>query len=420
MSDHPSRRSFLAGAAAFSAWASIPSLAAAAGARDPRFVTIILRGGLDGLAAVAPTGDRHYEEVRDRFAMPEEGDLSGYPLDGFFTLTRQIPTLAELYRRGEALFVHAVHTPYRSRSHFEGQDILENGLTTDTYHESGWLGRALAQLPVDSAMNRGGSFAAASATPLVLRGASNVVTWLPAGMPAASDDTRARLLSLYEHTDPVLAEALSAGLRLETLAGTETQIRSEVREGMMAMDAAGGRRQVVGAATAAGRAMAADDGARVGFLDLSGFDTHRGQTLVEGRLGRTLAELDLAVKSLKRGLGDAWRDTVVAVLTEFGRTVRMNGSQGTDHGTATVAMLLGGAVKGGRVIADWPGLSERDLYEGRDLAPTTDLRAVLKGTLRDHLGLDDRTLGSIVFPETADLRPVDGLIAAQGPRAGLR
>ena len=418
---HPSRRSVLAGTAAFTAWASIPRIAMASGGRDPRFVTIILRGALDGLAAVAPVGDPLYEEVRDKYAMPLEGEHAGFQLNDYFRLNEKLPTVADLYAKGEALFVHAVHTPYRQRSHFEGQDILENGTTSDSHHQDGWLGRALAELPVDSMINRRGGFAAASSTPLLMRGAPNVVTWLPAGMPAASGDTRARLLSLYEHTDPVLAQAMAAGLRLEDLAGSETAINEEVDAGMMAMDAKGGARQVIAAATAAGRTLAADDGARIGFLDLSGFDTHRNQLLVDGRLGRTFADLDMAIQALKNALGDVWRDTVVAIVTEFGRTVRVNGSQGTDHGSATVAMLLGGAVNGGRVIADWPGLGREQLFEGRDLMPTTDLRAVLKGTLRDHLGLDKAVLGTTVFPDTADLAPMDGLITtSRETRAALR
>ena len=411
MVDHPTtRRGFLLGGVAFTAWAAIPKVAIAAGPRDPRFLAVVLRGGLDGLAAVAPVGDPAYEAVRDTFAMPLEGPRAATPLDGFFALNSRLPTLAELYSRGEALFVHAVHTPYRSRSHFEAQDVLENGTTSAAHFKDGWLGRAIRHLPADSAIARHGAFAAAPSTPLVMRGASDVVSWLPPGFPSASADTRARLLSLYEHTDPVLAKAMAEGLALEQVAGTEAEVAEAVEAGMMGMDARGADRQAIAAATAAARTMAQDDGPRIGFLDMTGFDTHRGQRVVDGRLGRTLDRLDKSVDALRRGLGDAWKDTVVAVTTEFGRTVRMNGSNGTDHGTATVAMLLGGAVAGGRVVADWPGLSTRALHEGRDLAPTSDLRAVLKGTLRDHLGVERRALGDTVFPETLRLDPVDGLI----------
>ncbi len=412
MFDHPSRRGFLGGVAAFSAWASIPRVAMAAGGRDPRFMTIVLRGAMDGLGCVAPIGDPAYDELRDDDAMPISGEKSGLLLNDFFMLNRNLPTVAELYTKGEALIVHAVHTPYRERSHFEGQDVLENGTTSESHHSDGWLGRALAQMPVDSGIRRGGGFAAASATPLLLRGASNIVTWLPAGLPTASDDTRLRLISLYEHTDPALAEAMSRGLALENIAGTEMEITASIDAGMnsMGMENPGAARQELAAATAAARAMAADDGARIGFLDLSGFDTHRAQTLINGRLGRSLTRLDNVIRALHQGLGPVWNDTVIAIVTEFGRTVRFNGSNGTDHGSGTVAMLLGGAVSGGKVVADWPGLRPQDLFEGRDLMPTTDLRAVMKGVLRDHLGVDQAALGTTVFPDTQGLRPIDNLI----------
>lgn len=412
MIDHPSRRGFLLGGVAFTAWASIPRLAVAAAPRDPRFIAVILRGGLDGLAAVAPVGDPAYEEVRERFPVPTSGENAGFRLNDYFVLNSRLPTLADLYNKGEALFVHAVHTPYRQRSHFAAQDVLENGTPTDVHHRDGWLGRAIETMPVDSLIARQGGFAAASSTPLVMRGKANVVTYLPAGLPAASQDTRMRLLDLYEHTDPVLAEAFAEGLRLDGITGGEKGMKNALREDLAGMQMERRAGPAVNSAYAAGRAMAQDDGPRIGFLDMSGFDTHRAQKVINGRLGRTLAILDNTIETLRRSLGDeAWKDTVVAVITEFGRTVRMNGSYGTDHGSATVAMLLGGAVKGGRVVADWPGLEKSNLWDGRDLMPTMDLRGVLKGVMRDHLGLDQAALATHIFPETQGVRPVDGLIA---------
>ncbi|WP_226580651.1 DUF1501 domain-containing protein [Acuticoccus sediminis] len=407
---HPTRRSVLIGGAAFTAWASIPTIARAAGSRDPRFVALILRGGMDGLAVVAPIGDPSYEAVRDEFSMPLEGPDAGIPLDGFFVLNPRMTRLAELYRKGEALFVHAAHTAYRERSHFDAQDVLENGTTAAAHYKDGWLGRIIQGLPADGDVAKDGAFAAATTTPLTLRGAPRVVTWLPPGFAEASDDTRSRLLMMYEHTDPVLARAMAEGLDLSRVTGSEVETGEAVKAMLGTMEANGFERQVVAAATAAGRAMSTDDGPRVGFLDMSGFDTHLRQSVTSGRIGRALTALDLSIGALRDSLGDAWDNTVVAVMTEFGRTVRMNGSDGTDHGTATVAMLLGGAVKGGRVYADWPGLAPNALFEGRDLAPTTDLRAVLKGVARDHLGLDPRMLGGSVFPGTEGLRPIDGLV----------
>lgn len=409
---HPTRRQMLAGGAIFTAWATIPTIAWAARPRDPRFLAVILRGGMDGLGVVAPVGDPTYQDVRDEFAMPVAGADAGLALDGFFALNVRLPQLHALYHRGEALFVHAAHTPYRERSHFEGQDVLENGTASHAHHRDGWLGRATLELAPDSAIARQGGFAAAPATPLVMRGAGGVVTWLPPGMPAASDDTRARLLSMYEHTDPVLASALAEGLSLEAVTGTEVAMAAAVEDGMAGMSVAPKHHQIIAAATAAGRSMARDDGPRVGFLDMVGFDTHRQQKVIDGSLGNTLVGLDAMIGALKAALGEAWGSTVVAITTEFGRTVRINSSAGTDHGSATVAMLVGGAVRGGRVVADWPGLSQSALHEGRDLRPTTDLRAVLKGALRDHLGIEARALAEGVFPDSAAVRPLDGLIRA--------
>jgi uncharacterized protein (DUF1501 family) len=402
----PTRRGFLLGSAAVAAWAALPKLASAAGARDPRLVTVILRGGLDGLAAVAPIGDRAYEAARGGLALSEAGEAS-IPLDNFFALNPRMPHIAGLYRRGEALFVHATSTPYRGRSHFDGQDILENGLAQSGYHRDGWLGRALAVMPAADRVGRFAGFAVAPTTPLVLKGERDILTFMPVGFHQASIDTRARLLDLYEHTDPTLADILESGVGLEEIVGTEAELTEATRMGTVSER--GRNRSLEGVATAAGRAMATDDGPRVGFLDINGFDTHRAQRPVEGLLGRQLALLDAGIAALERALGPVWKDTTVVVITEFGRTVAMNGSSGTDHGTATVAMLFGGAVRGGRVVADWPGLGGRDLYEGRDLKPTTDLRAVLKGVLRDQFGLDDAVLATTVFPDSADVRPMDSL-----------
>lgn len=405
---HPSRRGFLGASAAFSAWAGIPRIAAASG-RDPRLVLMLLRGGLDGLSLCAPVGDPAYDSYRDEFAVALDGPVPGTSLDNFFALNGRLKTVADLYANREATFIQAVATPYRSRSHFEAQDVLENGTDSHSHHQDGWLGRAVALMEADSRVASSRAFAAASSTPLALRGAPDVITYLPAGFPAASDDTRARLIDLYEHTDPLLAQVMLEGLALEATAGTEAQQTMMAESDMGGMSRTQQRekfRQTIAAAAAAGRSMAADDGPRIGFLDMSGFDTHRRHQ----QLGDVLEGLDGAIAALRDQMAPVWRDTVVVVVTEFGRTVRMNASDGTDHGTATAAMLLGGAVDGGRVIADWPGLAENALYEGRDLMPTTDLRAVLKGMLRDHLGLEGLLLAERVFPGTEDVRPLDGLV----------
>jgi uncharacterized protein (DUF1501 family) len=237
---------------------------------------------------------------------------------------------------------------------------------------------------------------------LVLRGAAPTVGWAPAALPQADDDTAARLIDLYNHRDPALATALSQGLKLEKAAlGDDMKPKGGTNNaGAMRLTARG-----------AAKLMAADDGPRIAALAFDGWDTHANEGGAVGRLAQLLSGLDGALAELESGLGQHWRDTVVVVATEFGRTARINGTEGTDHGTGTIALLAGGAAKGGRVIADWPGLKASSLYEGRDLAPTTDLRAALKGVLRDHLGLSERVLAQSVFPDSAQVKPMQGLLA---------
>lgn len=401
MSMHPfSRRGFLFTSGTLMAWAFMPKILSAAPARDPRFVAIVLRGALDGLATVAPVGDPDYVRVRNGLVLTGDGERGGFDLDGFFVLNSNMPRLAELYRRGEALIVHAAATPYRDRSHFDGQDVLESGEGGPGVTDSGWLNRALLALPQGEPIARRETLALGAQIPLIVRGEAPVVTLLPPGIEAASDDTRMRILDLYEHTDPALAARFADAMKLRA------------RLGMSGDDLAGaseGRRFRYAGETA-GKLLSRDDGPRVGAISLNGWDTHQEEGPIDGRLGRLLSALDGAIDGLRTSLGPAWKETVVTVVTEFGRTAAMNGTDGTDHGTATVMLVVGGAVKGGRVLADWPGLSPHALYEGRDLMPTTDVRAVLKGMLRDHLGVPEGALAGTVFPDSETARPVGGLV----------
>ena len=403
-----SRRGFLGAAATFTAWAGMPRLALAGGA-DPRFLVVVLRGALDGLSAVAPAGDPDLVRMRGEVALG--GARKGVPLDDLFVLSPQLPGLARLYAAREAVIVHAVATPYRDRSHFDGQDVLESGVVVPGGSDTGWLGRALAALPSGGAARTGGGFAAGAAVPLVMRGPAPVATWLPAGFPEASSDTRSRLLDLYRHTDSGLAAAMEAGLRLSAVSGGE-QVMAASALAFTDAEATRRARQVEEVAAVAGRLLAEPGGPRIGTIDIDGWDTHADSDPTKGRLGQSLAALDGALGALERSLGPAWKETAVLIVTEFGRTVAINGTGGTDHGTATTAFLVGGAVAGGRVVADWPGLKPKALYEGRDLMPTTDLRAMAKGVLRDHLGFGETLLTTAVFPGSETVRPVDGLIRA--------
>lgn len=410
MSFHPTRRAVLAGASLL-LWSAIPRTAFASG-RDPRFVMVILRGGMDGLAAVAPVGDPAYAAVRDGHLLPQDGPNARLPLDGFFALNGRMTATHALWQKGEALFVHAAHTPYRERSHFSGQDVLENGTPSETHFRDGWLGRALAEIPTVGSVTPRSGLAVATAVPLILKGGPEVLTWMPPGLPPASDDTRMRLLDLYTHTDPALAAFLEAGLSLEAVAGSEAEMLAAMGEINGAARGGPARRmqEVDQTAASVGRVMTAEDGPRIAVVDLTGFDTHRRQGDVDGTLADQLALVDRLVDRLQTTLAPVWGDTVIAIATEFGRTVRINGSAGTDHGAATVAMLVGGAVAGGRVIADWPGLREEALFDGRDLMPTTDVRALFKGVLADGFGIGERLLAERVFPETAGVKPLDGLL----------
>jgi uncharacterized protein (DUF1501 family) len=403
------RRRFLtSGSASLALWSLMPRQASAA-SRDPRLLVVILRGGLDGLAAVAPIGDPQYGALRGELALAATGDGAALPLDGTFALNGMMPNLAAIYARKQALIVHAVHTPYRERSHFDGQDVLESGLPGFARSDDGWLNRALAQLPnAGRADPRGLTLGAM--VPLMMRGEAPVLSWIPkvAGIPLR-ESTIARLTDLYAQTDPALARAFAQGLRIGAIA--DESEKAAAAAGVAPQTGPKPHRDFVDPAEAAARFMANPSGPRIGVLSYNGWDTHAFEGPTRGQLANRLAGLDAALMAFANGMGPAWKDTVCVVVTEFGRTVRVNGTAGTDHGMATSAFLVGGALAGGRVIADWPGLAEQALYEGRDLKPTLDLRAVLKGVLRDHVGLPDKALNEIVFPSSAAIKPMQGLVA---------
>jgi uncharacterized protein (DUF1501 family) len=400
------RRELLIASGTLFAWAYLPKLAGAEG-RDPRLLVIVLRGALDGLAAVAPVGDPDWPALRGNNALTLDGKPAALPLDSFFALNPAMPNLHRLYTSGAAAIVHAAATPYRERSHFDGQDVLESGLPKPGAADSGWLNRALASLqPAGRAGSSRDAFAIGPIAPLVVRGPAPVLSWTPRRLPPASGDTVMRLIELYRHTDPVLARALEERMGLATIA------RAGGMDGEQPRPPAAGQLRAYFAESAgtAAKFLARPDGPRIGALAFDGWDTHAAEGAMNGRLATLLSALDGAVAAIETEMNDAWRETVVAIITEFGRTARINGTDGTDHGTATVALLAGGALKGGRVIADWPGLRPAKLHEGRDLKPTTDLRAVLKGLLKDHLRVEPAVLATKVFPDSATVKPMPGLL----------
>lgn len=401
-----SRRETLALGAGFAvstSFAGIP-VALARAATERRLVVVILRGALDGLAAVPPFTDPDYRDRRGALALPDPNAADGMlALDGRFGLHPSLQPLHALYQSGELAVVHAVATPYRSRSHFDGQDLLENGSDTPHGLADGWLNRALGLLGAGaggrSTQARLG-LAVGQSVPLLLRGPTPVASWAPNDMRQADPDFLDRLARLYAH-DALFGPALQEGLKAQAMA--EEVLGGPAGDGMTSGRMYGGARPIVAlrlAATAVGKLLAAADGPRVAVLEMLGWDTHAGQGALTGRLAGVMKGLGDGLAALKGALGPAWGDSAVAVATEFGRTVAINGTNGTDHGTGTVAFLLGGRIAGGRVIADWPGLGASQLFQGRDLAPTTDLRAVMKALLVEHLGLPIDGVERVVFPNS--------------------
>jgi uncharacterized protein (DUF1501 family) len=405
----PSRRQLLLSSGTLFAWAYLPRLARAEG-RDPRFLTFILRGALDGLAVAAPVGDPGWVALRGDNALTFDSKTPALRLDNFFALHPAMPNLHAMFQAREAIIVHACATPYRERSHFDGQDVLESGLTKPVPSETGWLNRALGSLASGGRVDPNGSkaFGVGPVTPLVVLGPAPVLSWSPQQVMPASDDTVHRLLALYHHSDQKLAVALEEHSKLAAIE------RAGDMEQMPGGPKPAGRGQARAyfseVAGTAAKFLAQPDGPRVGALALDGWDTHVNEGIASGRLSQLLGALDDALGAVKTNMGPAWRETIVALITEFGRTARINGTDGTDHGTGTVALLAGGALKGRRVIADWPGLKPGDLYEDRDLKATTDLRAVLKGLLKDHLRADERALAASVFPGSEAVKPMSGLV----------
>jgi uncharacterized protein (DUF1501 family) len=388
MRDGCNRRRFLGLAATLAGSSAWPRPLPANDRDRPRLAVVVLRGALDGLAAVMPYGDRSYRQQRAQLALSEY-----LKLDDLFALHPSLATLARLYAEGQLAIVHAVGSPYRERSHFDGQKVLENG-TTGPATRDGWLNRALG---VARGIGSARGLALGHTVPLVLRGPNEVDTWAPTPLPAPDEDTLARIAAMYE-ADGELA--------------TQLQRAFESRE-LMPSEAGPPRRRRAGsleAFAAAGRLLALADGPAVAVLESHGWDTHANQGARDGPLAARLALLDEGVAALQDALAAAWHWTVILIVTEFGRTVRPNGTGGTDHGTATAAFALGGAVAGGRVIADWPGLAGPVLHDGRDLRPTTDIRALFKAVLHEHFGVADSDLETGVFPDSRGVARIEGLL----------
>ncbi len=391
------RRRFLTAAGLGCATLAMPTLSFANAASEKRLVLVILRGAMDGLALAAPYADPEYARLRGELALSAPGSDGGtLPLDDSFGLHPSFETLHSLYREGEASIIHAVASPYRERSHFDGQDILENGGASVGLLRDGWLNRALE--PLGGSLGDERAIALAQNTPLVLRGDNSVMSWAPSRLPHASDSTLERLADLYAE-DEFFSTRLTQAMSSQEIAGGANSMQGRQR---------GDAEALRSAATSAARFLTTDGGPSIAVIEVGGWDTHANQGAANGQLANRFAAMDAGLRSLREELGDAWSETVVAVVTEFGRTVRVNGTRGTDHGTATAAVLTGGAVNGGSVVTDWPGL--KDLHEDRDLRPTADIRSVFKAILHDHMNLPSGFVDNDVFPDSRGARPMRDLI----------
>jgi uncharacterized protein (DUF1501 family) len=387
----PTRRQLLTSFAAGAALAAAMRVrwAFAAAPTDKRFVLVILRGALDGLHAVPPYAEPEYARLRPALAIPKPGSAEGaIDLDGHFGLHPSLSPLAELYRAKELIIVPAATTAYRQRSHFDGQDVLENGTPKPFAASDGWLNRSIVELGGRQRLG----VAVGSGIPVVLRGKARVQNWAPTKLPAADQDFLRRLSYVYAE-DPTFANAfqLASAPMDPDLDGRGQRARLRFSE----------------AAAAGAKLLLAADGPRICVLEAEGWDTHINQV---GRLKPLLAELAEGLVSLKSGLGPIWRDTAVVVVSEFGRTAAQNGNNGTDHGTGGIAFALGGALAGGRIMGHWPTLERGALLDGRDVRPDNDYRSIWKGLLHDHLGLSEGALEDRVFPESRAARPMDGLL----------
>jgi uncharacterized protein (DUF1501 family) len=418
------RRSALLGAASFGlsiTFLGRRAFAASEGdAAKRKLVVIICRGAMDGLSVSPPIGDAGYVALRHEIAIPAFGEQDGaLKLDETFGLHPKLATVHRMAMQGQARIAPAIATPDRARSHFEAQDVLESGALAVYGATSGWLNRALEALGPERKIE---ALSVGAQAPLILRGKIQAGTWSPGGAELKDVRLPQILADLYAH-DPVLGPALADGLSTQAmgkLAEAEAKpTMSDPAVVQVSPGAAAGRpnagfqngAQARFLGRTLGKFMVADKGPSIAAMTLDGFDTHSRQGASEGQLAQRLGYMDAVIDGLSQGLGDSWNRSAVLVATEFGRTAHVNGTGGTDHGTASTALLLGGAIRPGGIIGDWPTLAPAKLFENRDTAPTVDMRGLFKGVLAEQMGVGRGALDRLVFPDSSDVRPLDGLIA---------
>jgi len=391
-----------------------------------KLIVIICRGAMDGLSVSPPVGDPNYAALRGRIAIANFGEKDGaLKLDSTFGLHPALKSVHALALVGQARIAPAVATPDRARSHFEAQDVLESGGTVAYGAGSGWLNRTLQSLAPTRKIE---ALSVGAQAPLILRGPIQAASWSPGGLEGR-DERLPRLLADLYVNDPLLGPALASGLQTQSMAHAAAALAT-AQAAEMAPPAGEQTDAMVAAASAkppanpranqdaahtmgttVAKFMTGPNGPQVVAISVDNFDTHANQGAGTGLLATRLAYLDTLIDGLSGGLGDEWRNTVIVVATEFGRTARVNGTGGTDHGTASTALVLGGGMKRGGVIGDWPTLQQARLYENRDTAPTLDMRSLFKGVLSDHLGVDRRALDGAIFPDSQMAAVATGVVA---------
>jgi uncharacterized protein (DUF1501 family) len=403
------RREFLKRAAAGLFALGRGAWAAAADGGQTRLVVILLRGAVDGLNVVIPFAEEAYYEARRSIAVPAPGKPEGaLPLDEHFGLHPALASLMPLWSERNLAFVHAAGSPDPTRSHFDAQLYLENGTPGQSTTRDGWMNRLLLTLPgprgVTDAVSVGATL------PRILAGKAPVAT-VPLGpngaqpLPLDQPDIGSAFDRLYSGDD-----ALGKSYR-EGREARAKLVEVLAKERRIADNGAPPPAGFPGQAARLAQLIRREPTIRLAAIGLGGWDTHINQGSQKGQLAQHLRPLGEGLAALARGAGESWRDTVVVVLSEFGRTVRENGNGGTDHGHGNVVWVLGGAVNGGRVYGDWPGLAPAQLYQRRDLAVTTDFRSVLTVILERHMRLSDRQLEAVLpdapsaSPELAQLIP---------------
>lgn len=375
-----------------------PGLAMANARTDKRFVVVILRGGMDGMAALAPYGDKNYKSIRGELALDPEALLR---VDPFFGLHPSLSAFAQMYKDGDMIAIPATATSYRERSHFDAQNILELGSTVPYGLKSGWMNRLVGA--IDGQDDNLG-LAMGQTLPATLRGDYQVSSWAPSNMKDSADDYLSLVEKVYAQ-DALFSKNLDKALDLQmkTMDVLDENMNKAARKSRSPQ-------AFLTMAKLAGKWLSDANGPRIATLELGGWDTHVQQGTEGGRMATNLKLFARGIESLKQELGPAWSKTVILAMTEFGRTARPNGNRGTDHGTASTTFLFGGALKGGRVVHQWPSLAEDDLYQNRDLRPTIDVRAIVKGVLADHFGISVAALNQKIYPNSHGVSPLQGLL----------